>query len=208
MVFDYNLDRALWAMLSGNSENRSDIAYFIRTLPEEIYKDISFALIQKRDETFTPIKKEIQIGELYYHYEIDICNSNLILKIHRWNTYINVNDNQERIKDEESFALTLNMLYMPLTRNVDREYIGSFVAMSSKQIYENGIYKGIDYKTISGNYDLIGTPFGNIVRCKSGDMISIAKIDFNKRMPNEIYKTDFETEDRINNIIRSKRNRS
>lgn len=207
MVFDYNLDRALWAMLSGNSENRSDLAYLIRTLPEEIYKEISFALVQTRDETFTPIKKDTKIGEIYYHYEIDICNSNLILKVHRWNTYINGNDNIKHIGDEESFALTLNMLYMPLTRNVDREYIGSFIAISSKNIYSNGVYKGIDYKSITGNYDLIGTPFGTMIRCKSNDTTSITKINFDKRMPKEIYRNDFETEDRINNLVKSRKNR-
>ena len=32
---------------------------------------------------------------------IDICNNNLILKVHRWNTYLNRNDSSEHVKDEE-----------------------------------------------------------------------------------------------------------
>lgn len=204
MLFGYNLDRALWAMVSGNSDNRSDIAYFIKTLPNEIYQDIIDSLNKKSHGKFSIVKKELDIFPVIkYYYEIDICNSNLILKVHRWNTYLNRTDSTEHVKDEEYFCLTLNMLYLPLTRNVEKEYIGSFLAMSSSHVYENGVYKGIDYKSTNGNYHLIGTPFGNVVKCENGNTTSITKINFDKRMPKEIYKTDFESDDRVMNLIKS-----
>ena len=204
MIFGYNLDRALWAMISGSVENRNDIAYFIKTLPNEIYQDVLDSLEKKSHGKFSIVKKELNIFPVIkYHYEIDICNSNLILKVHRWNTYLNRNDVTEHVKDEEYFCLTLNMLYLPLTRNVEKEYIGSFLAMSSSHIYENGVYKGIAYKSTTGNYDLIGTPLGNIVRCKSGNTTSISKINFHKKMPKDIFRTDFESEDRVNNLVRT-----
>ena len=40
MIFNSNLDRALWAMISSYSGNRDDIVYFIKTLPKEIYDDV------------------------------------------------------------------------------------------------------------------------------------------------------------------------
>lgn len=204
MIFNSNLDRALWAMISSYSGNRDDIVYFIKTLPKEIYDDVVDSLNKKSHGTFSTVSKELDVFPiLKYHYVIDICNNNLILKVHRWNTYLNRNDSSEHVKDEEYFCLTLNMLYLPLTRNVDCEYIGSFVGMTSSHVYENGSYKGIDYKSINGNYYLIGTYFGNIVKCNSGNETYISKINFDKRMPREMYKTDFESEDRVMNLIKS-----
>ena len=52
MIFDYDLDRALWTMLSGSSVHRDEIAYFLRTLPVELVNDIRRALEDKKHGFF------------------------------------------------------------------------------------------------------------------------------------------------------------
>ena len=77
MIFNSNLDRALWAMISSYSGNRDDIVYFIKTLPKEIYDDVFDSLNKKSHGTFSTVSKKLDVFPiLKYHYVIDICNNN------------------------------------------------------------------------------------------------------------------------------------
>lgn len=205
MLFGYNLDKALWAMLSSYSANRKDLVYFIKTLPKEIIEDVIISINKHAHNTFEPIRKDFDVFPvLKYHYEIDIFNDNLVLKVHRFHTYLNRNDSTEHVKNEEYYCLTLNMFYLPFCGHVaNSEYIGSFASLISNHVFESGEYKGIEYESVNGNYHLIGSSFGNLIRCKTGNEIFDSKINFDKRMPEEIYKSDFESDDRVINLIKS-----
>lgn len=206
MIFDYDLDRALWTMLSGSSVHRDEIAYFLRTLPVELVNDIRRALEDKKHGFFDRNSYDDRYyknGKFDYKYSIDIVNSTLCLVVSRYKTYINKTDNKEHILHEEKFCLNLNMLYLPLTRNIDREYVGNFSVMSSKVNLENGVYKGITFKQLCANYELIGNMFGTFVKTTDGENINLAKVNFKKCCPKEIYETDLITDDRVLNLVRS-----
>lgn len=59
MIFNSNLDRALWAMISSYSGNRDDIVYFIKTLPKEIYDDVVDSLNKKSHGTFSTVVRNL-----------------------------------------------------------------------------------------------------------------------------------------------------
>ena len=205
MIFDCNLDRALWAIMNID-ENRDEIAYFINNLPIEIYKDIRLGLSEKFNGDFKIYNKEIKDGNgNIYKYQIDVCNSSLMLKVYKYNNYINKNDNSLHVKNEEYYCLTLNMLYIPLTRNISHEFLGSFLSSSSKTIFKNGVYRGIQCDSSYGNYDLFSTIFGNMVKCKSANGTFYKKIDFSKKMPKEVYLTDFKSNDRVINLVKHRK---
>lgn len=77
MIFDKDADRALWAMMAGCSDKRSDIAYFIKTLPKEIIMDIRRALEEKNMVSSILIIILIDILKMVYL----IINIQLILLI-------------------------------------------------------------------------------------------------------------------------------
>ena len=210
MIFDYDLDRAIWAMLAGNSEYRNDIAYFFKTLPLELINEVIRALEDKKHGFFDRKNYENRYyknGNFDYKYSIDIVNSTLMLNVIRYNTYFSKTDNKEHILHEERFTLNLNMLYPALTRNVDREYIGNFSAMSSKVNFENDVYKGVTMKQICANYELIGNLFGTFVKTTDCNSINLSSVNFDKRCPKELYRTDLSTDDRVLNLVKSKKKR-
>lgn len=131
-----------------------------------------------------------------------------MLKVLRYKSYINKNDNKEHILHEEEFHLNLNMLYQSLINDVKREFIGNFVAISSMVNFENDVYKGIIYKYVCGNYELIGTIFGNFIKTIDNDLNSLTYVNFNKCCPQELYISDFSSDDRVKNLIISKKRRS
>ena len=208
MIFEKDVDRALWAMMAGCSDKRSDIAYFIKTLPKEIIMDVRRALEDKKHGFFdidNYSNRFFKNGVFDYKYSIDIVNSTLILKVLRYKTYTNKNDGKEHILQEEEFHLNLNMLYQSLINDVKREYIGNFVAISSKVNFENDIYNGIIYKYVCGNYELIGTIFGNFIKTTDNEMNNLSYVNFNKCCPSELYISDFISNDRVMNLIRGKK---
>ena len=66
-----------------------------------------------------------------------------MLKVLRYKNYVNKNDGKEHVLHEEEFYLNLNMLFPALIHDVKREYVGNFVATSSKVNFEDDVYKGI-----------------------------------------------------------------
>lgn len=201
MVFDYNLDRSLWAIMS-IKENCDEISCFINNLPIEIYKDVRLGLSERFNDNFKICNKEIENDNGYnYSYQIDICNDCLMLKVYKYNTHNNKNDETLCVREEEYFCLTLNMLHIPLTRSISHEYLGSFISSRSKTIEKNGVCIGIQYVSSYGNYDLVPSVLGNIVRCKSENGTFYKRVNFNKNMPKEIYLSDFSN--KSNNLVRT-----
>lgn len=208
MIFDKDLDRALWAMMAGCSDNRSDIAYFIKTLPKEIIMDIRRALEDKKQGFFdisNYSNRYLKSGFFNYKYSIDVVNSTLMLKVVRYKTYINKTDGNEHVLHEEEFQLNLNMLYPALIHNVKKEYIGNFIAKSSKVNFEDDIYKGIIYKYVCGNYELIGTIFGKFIKTTDNEINNLSYVNFDKCCPNELYFADFASKDRVMNLVKNKK---
>ena len=208
MIFDKDLDRALWAMTAGNADKRSDIAYFIRTIPKEIVYDVRRALEDKKHGFFdinNYSNRYFKNGIFDYKYSIDIVNSTLMLKVLRYKNYVNKNDGKEHVLHEEEFHLNLNMLFPALIHDVKKEYVGNFVATSSKVNFEDDVYKGIIYKYVCGNYELIGTIFGNFIKTTDNEMNNLSYVNFDKCCPSEIYFSDFSSSDRVMNLIRSKK---
>ena len=208
MIFDKDIDRALWAMIAGCSDKRSDIAYFISTLHNEIIMDVRRALEDKKHGFFdTDIysNRYFKNCNFDYKYSIDIVNSTLMLEVIRYKTYVNRNDGKEHILHEEKFCLNLNMLYPALVHNVKKEYIGNFFAISSKVNFDDDIYKGIIYKYVCGNYELVGTIFANFIKTTDNDMNNLCYVNFDKCCPRELYKVDFLTKDRVKSLVNSKK---
>ena len=128
-----------------------------------------------------------------------------MLEVIRYKTYVNRNDGKEHILHEEEFHLNLNMLYQSLINDVKREFIGNFVAISSRVNFENDVYKGIIYKYVCGNYELIGTIFGNFIKTTDNEVNNLSYVNFNKCCPSELYKVDFLTKDRVKSLVNSKK---
>lgn len=199
MIFSDNFDRALWLVLSSNKRDRRLIGDVIGMFPDYVYKEIQEFISKKNNNEFRKAYKDLNGYDCYV--TVNVIADELLFNVDRWKE-------EHGIRCEESYQFNLvsisrenmNAMIMKNNRIGSLSYeINDNISFSGNDtLVENGIY--------NRDYNMYMIPFGCMMSTTSGYRIfSLKGVNYNKRMPDELYSYDFKDRDSINKLVKSKK---
>ena len=199
MIFSDNFDRALWLVLSSNKRDRRLIGDVIGMFPDYVYKEIQEFIFKKNNDEFR--KSYMDLNGYDCYVTVNVIADELLFNVDRWKE-------EYGIRCEESFQFNLvavsrdDMNAMILQNN----RIGSL----SYEINDNISFSDMDTIVKNGyynrDYNMYMIPFGCIMSTSLGyKLFSLKGVNYNKRMPDELYSYDFKDRDSINKLVKSKK---
>lgn len=199
MIFSDNFDRALWLVLSSNKRDRRLIGDVIGMFPDYVYKEIQEFISKRNGDEFRKSYRDLNGYESYVI--VKVIADELLFNVDRWKE-------ENGIRCEESFQFNLvavsrdDMNAMILQNN----RIGSL----SYEINDNISFSDMDTIVKNGyynrDYNMYMIPFGCIMSTSLGyRLFSLMGVNYNKRMPNELYSYDFNDRDSINRLVKSRK---
>lgn len=199
MIFSDNFDRALWLVLSSNKRDRRLIGDVIRMFPNYVYKEIQEFISKRNSDEFRKSYRDLNRYESYVI--VKVIADELLFNVDRWKE-------ENGIRCEESFQFNLvavsrdDMNAMILQNN----RIGSL----SYEINDNISFSDMDAIVKNGyynrDYNMYMIPFGCIMSTSLGyKLFSLKGVNYNKRMPDELYSYDFKDRDSVNKLVKSRK---
>lgn len=213
MIFNEDYDRSLWLILSGNKNNRERIANFIKEIPEELYKQIRKSLLRYReylnknrgilvcDREPIEFSGEFETaGDMLYWYSIDAVTGELEIG--------------KGIKVEKEVLDVFQLTLYPLTKRQYRkmttlnDYLLGEIIFNYTEEEINGEICLVD--SDSAEFKLITLPFDKTI-VKSFESFPYMRDRFGfvdvKSSSQDYSISDLSNKDRLNRLVRSKRDR-
>lgn len=206
MIFDKDYDNALWLLVAGNKKDSDKICNLIRYIPEEIYLKIQMAISDYYSEKLEKVNENVIYSDVFN--EIDEYCCSIIVKIKRGRLYLNLyrwKEDIERIEEEYNLILkAVSSEDLEDLLILDKNIIGKY-SSEVNNIKFLGCLTDVETSSYDRKYFVKKVPFGYIVFSKFGKKKTGRKfINVIKNMPEEIFVSDFDSQDNVASLVKKR----
>ena len=96
MVFGVNYDISLWLILKSDSKNRNIILNFIKSIPNDIYKEILFIISEYQKGVTTNLYREFKFKDMIYFFRLTKEDGS-----------IRIGSSSKKVEDNDIFLLKI-----------------------------------------------------------------------------------------------------
>lgn len=201
MIFNDEIDRSLFLILSFDIRYREQIAKLIYNIPKDLIERIQNVLSDMNND----VSKTVELNKAFRDddditsmYKVIASNDSLRIKLSRWNSQY-----EEDIYDIDLGYVCLDKDFSSiLFKNNDLLYLGSYFFSSSR------LFLGIGPMVSKGNgvgYNLFDNMNGDYVVEIDSNKICEKRLNL-QMIPNEIFLEDLSNKKNINRLVRKKGN--